>query len=205
MFAPDLAGNPAGGGDKGFADLAGKSMLAHVIQRFGPQVSRLVLNANGDPARFAAFSLEIVPDRGNGGQGPLAGLDAVMHWAEQHGGDRIIATVSTDTPFLPLDLIARLAAAQTDSGRPVSGRPVIAASGERLHATIGLWPLSLKAGVAAALAEGRRSVEAFAKAHGAIAVPFPFSDIGGRTVDPFFNANTPDDLVAARALLAGPT
>jgi molybdenum cofactor guanylyltransferase len=200
MFARDPACDPKGGGDKGLADLAGTPMLAHVIQRFAPQVSRLVLNANGDPARFAAFGLEIVADRDSGDQGPLAGLDAVMHWAEQHGGDRVIATVSTDTPFLPLDLVARLAAAQTDPGRPV-----IASSGERLHATIGLWPLWLKAEIAAALAEGRRSVEAFAKAHGAIAVPFPFSDIGGRTVDPFFNANTPDDLAAARALLAGPT
>ncbi len=196
MFAHD----PAGGGDKGLADLAGTPMLARVIGRFAPQVSRLVLNANGDPARFAAFGLEIVTDRGRGDQGPLAGLDAVIAWAQQHGGYRAIATVSTDTPFLPLDLVARLAAAQTDPSLPV-----IAASGERLHATIGLWPLSLKAAISTALADGPRSVEAFAKAHGAIAVPFPFSDIAGRTVDPFFNANTPDDLAAARTLLTGPT
>ena len=188
-----------GGGDKGFAELAGAPMLAHVIARFAPQVDRLILNANGDPARFAAFGLKVVADEGPPGQGPLAGLLTAIAWAEASGeGYAAIATVTTDVPFLPDGLVTRLAAAYTSG-------PVVAQSGGRVHPCIGLWPLSLKDAVRTALSAQRRSVEAFALANGAIAVAFPFGDSGNPTIDPFFNANTPDDLATARKLLAGQT
>ncbi len=197
-----LAGGAArrmGGGDKGLANIAGKPMLGHVIARFAPQVERLILNANGDPARFAGFGLEVVADTDEPGQGPLAGLLAAIAWAEARDeGYKAIATVTTDVPFLPGNLVARLAAAHTSG-------PVLAQSGGRVHACIGLWPLSLKDAVHAALETERRSVEAFAAANGAIAVPFPFGDSGNTAVDPFFNANTADDLANARKLLAGQT
>jgi molybdenum cofactor guanylyltransferase len=197
-----LAGGEArrmGGGDKGLAELAGQPMLAHVIQRFAPQVDRLILNANGERERLAAFGLEVVADTEAPGEGPLAGLLTAMEWAEASGyGYKAIATVTTDVPFLPGDLVARLAAAHTSG-------PVVAQSGGRVHPCIGLWPLSLKGAVRAALETERRSVEAFALANGAIAVPFPFGDSGNPTIDPFFNANTPDDLATARKLLAGQT
>ena len=192
------------GGDKGFADLGGQPMLAHVIGRFQPQVASLILNANGDPARFARFGLRVVPDLDSTEQGPLAGLLAGMTWAETaDSAFSAIVTVTTDVPFLPLDLVAQLAVA-TRNG------PAIAASADRRHPTIGLWPLSLKGAVQAALSRHELSVNAFAEAHGAIAVSFPFSDgIGGEghgvRVDPFFNANTPAELKEARALLTRKT
>ncbi len=185
------------GGDKGLADLGGQPMLAHIVARFSPQVSRLVLNINGDPARFAAFGLDVVADDGPGEHGPLAGLVAAMAWAAKAGDMTALATVSTDVPFLPPDLVQRLAAARADN----QDRPALAVSNARRHPTIALWPIGLEGEARKTLERGDLSVDAFAKRHGAIAVSFPMGNIGGRTVDPFFNANTPDDLAAARALL----
>ena len=185
------------GGDKGLADLAGQPMLAHIVARFRPQVSRLILNINGPAERFSPFGLEVVADEGPGEHGPLAGLVAAMAWAATTGGVTALATVSTDVPFLPSDLVNRLAAAH--DGR--AGRPALAVSAGRRHPTIALWPLELVGDARKTLHRGELSVDAFAKRHGAIAVSFPMGNIGGRTVDPFFNANTPDDLAAARALL----
>lgn len=186
-----------GDGDKCLIDLAGRPVLAHVVDRFGPQVSQLILNANGDAARFARFGLKVVADGDDGRAGPLAGFKAAMAFAEICNPlPKAILTVTADAPFLPLDLAARLAAAMRDD------RPAIAVSNGRRHPTIGLWPLSLSS-VDNALSGGRRRVESFAQHHDAIEVDFPFGDIGGRKVDPFFNANTPDDITEARAILAG--
>ena len=195
-----LAGGSArrmGGGDKGLADLGGQPMLAHVIQRFGRQAGGLILNANGSPDRFSGFGLTVVPDTEFEGNGPMSGLIAAMAWAERASPPFLaVATVTTDVPFLPLDLIARLAAAIGE------GRPVIATSGGQSHPTIGLWPCALKPKLQAALARTELSLGAFAQQHEAIAVPFPFSESGGVRIDPFFNANTPTDLDEARALIA---
>jgi molybdenum cofactor guanylyltransferase len=189
-----------GGGDKGLADLDGRPMLAHVIERFRTQTATLVLNANGDPARFESYGLPVIPDRDRKEQGPMAGLIAAMHWAERSNpAISAVATVTSDVPFLPLDLVARLVAES-------QGGLAIAVSAERRHPTIGLWPLTLREKLQAALARDELSLGVFAQAHEAIAVSFPFSEsVGAQStgvlIDPFFNANTPDDLKEARALL----
>ncbi len=192
MFAP------YGGGDKALIDLAGKPILAHVIERLAPQTQRTILNANGDAARFASFGLNVVADQDSDRSGPLAGLAATMAWAKgETPAPLAVVSVTADTPFLPLDLVQRLATAAT------AGTPAIAVSNGQRHPTIGCWPISLSAALAEALARGSRRAENFAQAHHAIEVGFPLGDIGGRSVDPFFNINTPDDLAAARRLLAG--
>ena len=197
------------GGDKTLLDLGGQPMLAHVIGRFRPQVSRLVLNANSDRARFASFGLEVIADDNVAlggaepvtGRGPLGGLLAAMAWArtanEPDGtGALALATVSSDTPFLPQDLVRQLCA---HAGR--EARPAIAVSAGRRHPTIAVWPLGLADDLAETLARGKFGVDRFATRHGAIEVSFPMRDIGGIEVDPFFNANTPEDLARARAML----
>ena len=208
-----LAGGAAsrmGGGDKGLADLGGQPMLAHVIARFRPQVARLILNANGDARRFETFGLEVIADAETGPSdfagttagsgGPLAGIIAAMDWiARNNAAFAAIATVSTDVPFLPLDCVARLVQGRAERLE----RAVIAESGGQRHPTIGLWPFTLAESLRAALIRGDLSLNRFATAHDAIAVSFPFSESGGRSIDPFFNANTPEDLRAARAWLAG--
>ena len=102
-----------GGGDKGLSDLGGKPVLAHVIERFQPQVGRLVLNANGDMSRFAGFGLDVIADNESPECGPLSGILAALDWAAQQSADfKAIATVSTDVPFLPADLVQKLESAR---------------------------------------------------------------------------------------------
>lgn len=185
-----------GGGDKALADLGEQSILARVIDRFRPQVDRLVLNINGDAGRFSAFGVETIADRENPELGPLSGLLAAMDWAGEHApGATLIATVSADVPFLPSDLISRL-----DGAR--SGGVAIATSNGRRHPTIGLWPSGARDAVADALSRRALSVDRLASDLDAVAVDFPMGNIGGTEIDPFFNVNTRDDLDAARAIAA---
>ncbi|MFN0218325.1 MAG: molybdenum cofactor guanylyltransferase MobA [Hyphomicrobium sp.] len=193
MFA-----DAGGTGDKCLIELGGKAMLAHVIERLAPQVGQIVLNANGDPSRLRAFDLAIVPDPDDSRAGPLAGYAAAMMWAEkQPRPQHAIVTVPCDSPFLPVDLVLRLSEAARD------GNPAIAVSAGRRHPVVGFWPLAIRPNVEKALREGRRRVEDFAQHQQAIEVVFPFGDIGGVSVDPFFNANSPEDVATARRLLSG--
>ena len=188
-----------GGGDKGLLQLAGKPMLAHVIARLAPQVARLAINANGDPARFAAFGLPVVADTVAGFVGPLAGVLAGMRWAAANTpAMRWIVTAAGDAPLLPTDLVERMLAA-------VAGRPsaiALAQSGGELHPVIGLWPVALADDLEAQLAGGVRKVLHWTDRHGTLPVPFPMARIGGVDIDPFFNANTPEELAQLRAMLA---
>lgn len=191
----EATGSP---GDKGLLDIAGKPMLGHVMERLKPQVARMVLNANGDPARFARFGLPVAPDPVGGYAGPLAGVLAGMRWSEENApGASHIATVSTDAPFIPSDLVRRLAAGLS-ADRPIA----LARSNGELHPVIGLWPVALADDLEAALRGGTRKVLAWTDGHGTCATDFPMVEIGGERVDPFFNANTPDELDEARRMLA---
>jgi molybdopterin-guanine dinucleotide biosynthesis protein A len=185
-----LAGGAArrlGGGDKGLLDLGGRPILAHVVDALRPQVAALALNANGDPARFAAFGLPVVPDL-VAGRGPLEGVRAGLLAARTVLlGARRVLSVPADAPFLPADLAARLAAADA----PVA----VARSSGRAHHVIALWSLNLAPALAGALDAGVRRVEDFAAASGAVSVDWP--DVP----DPFLNVNTPADLGAARVRL----
>lgn len=187
----------APGGDKALVALGGKPLIAHIVESLSGQTRQIIVNANGNADRFAFLGLHVVPDA-EPDQGPLAGLLAAMDWSLRSAAtSTAIVSVSTDTPFLPPDLVVRFAEAAN------MGRPAIAASLDRLHPVIGLWPLTLRDALAKSLHEQRRSVENFAKRHDAIAVPFALRTMGPRTVDPFFNANTPEDLDYAEAVLAG--
>jgi molybdopterin-guanine dinucleotide biosynthesis protein A len=189
-----------GGGDKGLLDLSGRPMLAHAIERLAPQVGRLVLNANGDPTRFAAFGLPVVADMVADFAGPLAGVLAGMRWSLANApAARWIVTAAGDAPLLPRDLVARCLAALRDR----SGAIALAQSAGELHPVIGLWPVGLADDLQAELAAGVRKVLAWTDRHGTVPVPFAFVRVGGRDIDPFYNANTPAELDALRALLAG--
>ncbi|MBX9924779.1 MAG: molybdenum cofactor guanylyltransferase MobA [Hyphomicrobiaceae bacterium] len=185
-------------GDKGLLDIAGKPMLAHAIERLAPQVGAMAINANGDPSRFAAFGLPVIADSVGGFAGPLAGVLAGMTWARDHApGTTHIATVSSDAPFLPSDLVERLAAT-IGPGKPIA----LAASGGELHPVIGLWPVTLAHDLETQLRDGVRKVLAWTDRHGTSAAEFEHREIAGERIDPFFNANTPAELDEARRLLA---
>lgn len=196
-------GEPAvGQGDKGLLAIAGKPMLAHVIERLAPQVGMMVINANGDPERFAPFGLPVVADTIEGFVGPLAGVLAGMRWSARHAPEaEAIVTVSTDAPFLPRDLVARLSAAVAGRHHAVAHAIAMARSCGELHPVIALWPVVLADDLEAALQDGVRKVLRWTDRHGTLPVDFPFQSIGGRDVDPFFNANTPEELDEARALI----
>jgi molybdopterin-guanine dinucleotide biosynthesis protein A len=183
-----------GGGDKCLLPLAGKPILAHVIERARPQVSALALNANGDAARFAAFGLPVVPDGVAGFQGPLAGVLAGLDWAAASvPGVTHVASFATDAPFLPRDLVPRLVAAH--DGRHELAQ---AASLGRTHPVFGLWPIGIREALRRALVdEGLRKVDVFTARYTLEVVDFPVGE-----VDPFFNTNNQDDLEAARLLIA---
>ena len=126
-----------GGGDKTLRPLGGRTILDHVIERVRPQVEPLVLNANGDPARFAGTGLPVAPDVVPDFAGPLAGVLTGLDWAAEHApGARWVATFATDAPFLPTDLVERLLAAS--SGRaPTWPAPAPAAGASRLRPLAG--------------------------------------------------------------------
>jgi molybdopterin-guanine dinucleotide biosynthesis protein A len=190
-----LAGGRAtrmGGGDKGLILLGGRPILAHVIERLRPQGDALALNANGDPARFAAFGLPVLPDSVGGYPGPLAGVLAGLDWAAAEGAAAIV-TAAADTPFFPRDLAARLAAAAGEAGTPLAMAVTPGEGGPDRHPTFGLWPVALRDDLRAALGRGVRKVVAWTGPHGCAGAAFPDAEA-------FFNVNTPEDLVRARAL-----
>ncbi len=186
-----------GNGDKGLLDVGGKPMLARVIERLAPQTSRLVINANGDPARFRHFGLPVVADTIDGFAGPLAGLHAGLHWAKSNAPEASHAvSVSTDVPFLPADLVDRLENALAASDAVIA----LARSAGTVHPVIGLWPVTLADELQTALHDGMRKVLDWTARHPSVTVDFPSTLVNGRPVDPFFNANTPQDLALAREL-----
>jgi molybdenum cofactor guanylyltransferase len=188
-----------GGGDKGLLDIGGETMLGRVVERLRPQVGRLIVNANGDPQRFSKLNLPVVADPIAGFAGPLAGILAGMRWSLLHAPEvRCIATVSSDVPFLPADLVARLTVATTDRAATIA---LVQSQGE-LHPVIGLWPVALVDDLERQLAAGTRKVMQWVDRHDVVAVAFEPIQMGSRLIDPFFNANTPNDMAIVRALLA---
>ena len=193
-----LAGGLArrmGGGDKPLRTIGERPILERVIERLKPQCDGLILNANGDPARFAGSGLPVVPDTVPDFAGPLAGILAALDWAAAHRPELAwVASVAADTPFLPHDLVSRLHAARGAAGTPLA----CAESGGRPHPVNALWPVALREDLRHALVEeDMRKIDRWTARHG-------IAHAGWATepFDPFFNANTPEDLAAAERLIA---
>jgi molybdopterin-guanine dinucleotide biosynthesis protein A len=192
-----LAGGLArrmGGGDKPLLSLGGKPILDHVVERLSPQCEGLILNANGDPARFARWKLPVVADDVPDFAGPLAGILAGLDWAATHRPHiAAVVSVAADTPFIPHDLVARLVAAAAAEGLSLA----CAASGGWTHPVVGLWPVELRHDLRRALVEeGERKIDRFTARFGCAKAEWPSSP-----VDPFFNVNTPEELAEAEAVV----
>jgi len=184
-----------GGGDKCLRLLAGRPILAHIIARARPQVMALALNANGEAARFAAFGLPVVADSIADFAGPLAGVLAGLDWAAATQPQcSHVASFAGDAPFFPLDLVERLRAALEDGRHDLA----CAASAGRAHPVFGLWPVALREDLRRALAvEAVHKVDVWTARHRLATVEFAAAPI-----DPFFNANRPEDLAEAERLAA---
>jgi molybdopterin-guanine dinucleotide biosynthesis protein A len=179
------------GPDKPLRLLGGRTLLDHAIDRIRPQVSGLVINANGDPARFARWGLEVVADDVPDQPGPLAGILAGLRWAAARGACDVVS-VATDTPFLPVDLVARLDAARRAAGVPLA----CAGSGGWTHPVIGLWPVALADALEGDLRAGMRKIDRWTAQFGVATAEYPVIPF-----DPFFNVNRPEDLAEAALML----
>jgi molybdopterin-guanine dinucleotide biosynthesis protein A len=188
-----LAGGLArrmGGGDKPLKTIGGVTILDRVLARLRPQCASVIINANGDPKRFAATGLPVVADDVPDFAGPLAGILAGLDWAAAHApGIAYVASAPGDCPFLPRDLVARLHQARQGAKLPLA----CARSGEWRHPVVALWPVALRDDLREAVTnEGLRKIEVWTARHGAALADWPVVP-----VDPFFNVNTPDDAAEA--------
>ncbi len=186
-----LAGGLArrmGGGDKARIEIGGVSILDRVLATLSAQCTGIVINANGDPERFADTGCPVIPDNVPDYPGPLAGILAGLDWlAAQDNGVEWIVSVPGDCPFLPDDLVEKLHIARRRKG---TGVPLACArSGKWRHPVVGLWPLALRADLRKALVqEGLRKIEVWTGRYGLAIADWPADPI-----DPFFNVNTPED------------
>jgi molybdopterin-guanine dinucleotide biosynthesis protein A len=192
IFGVILAGGEGrrmGGADKALLPLAGRPLIAHVLDRFEPQVDRVLISANGDPARFAGLGCQVLADATP--QGPMSGVLAALIAAAGMGATHVVST-PCDTPFLPGDLVPQLLLAAEGSPEGLA----LAADATGDHPATALWPVALVPALSAFLSAGEAKVTRFTSAHRAARAVFP---------DPraFLNLNTPEDLASAEALLTG--
>jgi molybdenum cofactor guanylyltransferase len=191
-----LAGGLArrmGGGDKPMRQIGGRTILERVIARLQPQCDGLILNANGDPARFANFGLPVIADTIENFPGPLAGILAGLDWTAANRPEvGWMLSAAADCPFLPRDLVARLHRARMETGAQLA----VAASGEQSHPVIGLWSVGLRDQLRHALVvEDIRKIDRWTARYPLATVAWPTEPL-----DPFFNANTVDDIAEAERL-----
>ena len=193
-----LAGGLArrmGGGDKPMRQIAGRTILDRVIARLESQCDGLILNANGDPTRFAAYGLPVIADTVKEFPGPLAGILAALDWAATNRPDvEFILSAAADCPFLPRDLVTRLHRARREQNAQLA----VAASAGQSHPVIGLWSVALREDLRQALVvEDVRKIDRWTARYRLSTVTWPTEPL-----DPFFNANTVDDIAEADRLAA---
>ncbi len=191
-----LAGGLArrmGGGDKPMRTIGGRPILEHIIDRLGPQVGDLIINANGDPGRFSSFGLPVVRDSIADFPGPLAGILAALDWsAGNRPGCDWVVSVAGDCPFLPLDLVTRLNGVRLESDAELA----VGASNGQPHPVIGLWKVGLRDDLRRALIdEEMRKIDRWTARYRLARADWP-----SEPVDPFFNINTLDDRAEAERL-----
>lgn len=176
-------GRRMGGVDKGLVSFRGAPMVATVIARLAPQVAAIVVNANQNADAYAAFGHRVVPDAVGGFAGPLAGLHAGLAAV----ATRYAVTVPCDSPFLPFDLVARLAEGLSSAGADVA----VARTFDQPHPVFALVRADLRSHLEAFLAAGGRKIDAWYASLAVAEVPFDDEP------DAFRNINTRDELASA--------
>ena len=158
-------------------------MVAHVLARLAPQVGDVLVNANQNLDRYRALGFPVVPDAVGGYAGPLAGLHAGMTCATRE----FVVTVPCDSPFLPGDLVARLAAALEHEGSQLA----VARTFDQPHPVFALVRRDVLPDLAAFLERGGRKIDAWYSELRVVEVGFDDE------ADAFRNINTADELAAA--------
>ena len=181
------------GNEKSLIMLGTNSLIGHVLHRLQPQVSTTIINANGDPARFANLDVYVQEDTVGGFVGPLAGVLAGMDWAQSNRPDAThILTAAADTPFFPETYAVEMFRSALSANAEIA----LASSNERHHPVFGLWQIGLRDELRAFLTkETNHKVMIFVNRFQNIKVNFEASEY-----DPFFNVNTPEDLKIAAGI-----
>ena len=193
-----LAGGLArrmGGGDKCLLPLAGKTLLQRSVERAQPQVSQLLLNANGNSLRFARSRLPVVPDIFPNNPGPLAGIHAGLKWVKANTPNtQWLVSFASDTPFFPTTLVEKLLESASENFNPL----IIATSRLQTHPVFALWHISLLPKIETQLQTGDvPRLQDWVNSQTAAQV-----DFAGDGYDPFLNINTPQDLYSAEPVAA---
>jgi len=191
MRAPGITGVVLAGGqgrrmgsiDKGLVTLDGRPMVAHVLERLRPQVDEILINANQHHAEYAAFGYPVIADAIGGFAGPLAGLQVALAQAAHP----LLATVPCDSPFLPADLVARLAAARHAAAADLA----VARTFAQPHPVFALVRREVLPHLERFLAGGGRKIDAWYATLKTVEVAFDDE------ADAFRNINTAEELKAA--------
>ena len=173
-------GRRMGSVDKGLQPLQGRPLIQHVIERLRPQVDSVLINANQNLEHYAEFGCPVVPDRVGGFAGPLAGLDAGLHATDTP----LIITVPCDSPFLPHDLVTRLATARSAIDADVA----VARTGSQSHPVFALVCTRVRSHLADFLARGERKIDLWYASLSVVEVAFDDE------ADAFANINTRAEL-----------
>ena len=173
-------GSRMGGVDKGLQPFRGKPMVAHVIERFAPQVDELLINANRNPEAYAGFGHRVIADEIEGFAGPLAGFERGL---AQATGD-LVVTVPCDSPFLPTDLVQRLRSELEKRNAQLA----VAKTGDQAHPVFCLMRRSVHASLRDFLARGERKIDRWYSSLEVVEVPFDDE------ADAFLNINTREEL-----------
>ena len=173
-------GSRMGGVDKGLQPFRGRPMVAHVAERLAPQVGELVVNANRNLEAYCAFGHRVISDEIEGFAGPLAGFERGL----AHATTPLVATAPCDSPFLPMDLVARLHAALTSRDAQLA----VAKTGDQAHPVFCLMRRDVHASLAAFLATGQRKIDKWYAALDVVEVPFDDE------AESFLNINTREEL-----------
>jgi molybdopterin-guanine dinucleotide biosynthesis protein A len=183
-----------GGGDKGFSKIAGRPMIELIIERAKSQVSKLIINANGDTERFENFGFEVTPDVISGFAGPLAGVLTGLEWARANTPSvNWVATFPTDAPFMPLDLVQRLISSVNSNNADLA----CAQSNGQSHPVFGLWPVNLADDLRHAMVDEKiRKIDSWTARYNIAEVDFSYIPY-----DPFFNINAPEHLMEAEKIM----
>ena len=182
-----------GGGDKCLKMLAGKTLISRIIERVSPQISTLILNANGNPNRFLDYNLPVVPDVISGYAGPLAGILTGMEWMREHHQEvHWLASFPGDAPFIPLDFVIKC----LDATKHNDAQIICAKSAGRTHPVCALWNINLADGLRSAMENDHiRKIDKWSSNYSVYHKEFSVEPI-----DPFFNINSETDLLAAEVL-----
>jgi len=173
-------GRRMGGVDKGLRPLRGKPMVKWVLERFQPQVDEVLINANQHMDEYSRLGFPVIPDRIAGFAGPLAGLHAALSATSLP----LVATVPCDSPFLPVDLVARLKDAMLERGADLAAARTLT----QPHPVFSVCRRALLPQLAEFLTAGGRKLEQWHASLAAVEVSFDDQ------IEAFSNINTPEEL-----------